>query len=171
MQTALNSDYPKLPALFSELRFWITQRRCEKTLQHLPATPHQRLPLLHAPNHPITKISKHKVYIQFHRHPNVILVVELKEKDTNPNEMEYTFYLVYVKHTSIEADGKPQTEEAVLPENEIPKLYLKVLSVIEFDTFVATHGAGTHVYGKFSFQMALNLRSKLILILTLIFRF
>lgn len=55
-------------------RYWITQRRCEKTLQHLPATPHERLPLLHHPDHPLTKLSRHRMYIQLHRHPSVILV-------------------------------------------------------------------------------------------------
>lgn len=58
----------------SELRYWITQRRCEKTLQHLPATPFERLPLLHPPDHQLNKMSRHKVYVKFHRHPNVIMV-------------------------------------------------------------------------------------------------
>lgn len=55
-------------------RYWITQRRCEKTLQHLPATAYERLPLLHHPDHPISKIGKHRMYVQLHRHPNVVLV-------------------------------------------------------------------------------------------------
>lgn len=74
LQTALNGDHAKLPNFVTELRYWITQRRCEKTLQHLPATPHERLPLLHAPDHPITKIGRHKIFVKFHRHRNVILV-------------------------------------------------------------------------------------------------
>ena len=55
-------------------RYWITQRRCEKTLQHLPATPHERLPLLHLPDHPMSKIGRHRMFVRLHRHPNVILV-------------------------------------------------------------------------------------------------
>lgn len=74
LYAAFNGDHSRLPALISELRFWITQRRCEKTLQHLPATPHERLPLLHHPDHPLTKLSRHRMYVQLHRHPNVILV-------------------------------------------------------------------------------------------------
>lgn len=74
LQTALNGDLTKLPHLVSELRYWVTQRRCEKTLQHLPATPHERLPLLHSVDHPMTKIGRHKIYVKLHRHPTVILV-------------------------------------------------------------------------------------------------
>lgn len=55
-------------------RYWITQRRCEKTLQHLAATPHERLPLLHHPDHPMSKIGRHRMFVRLHKHPNVILV-------------------------------------------------------------------------------------------------
>lgn len=74
LQTTLNGDLTKLPHLVSELRYWVTQRRCEKTLQHLPATPHERLPLLHTVDHPMTKIGRHKIFVKLHRHPTVILV-------------------------------------------------------------------------------------------------
>lgn len=80
LQSALNFDLNKLQLLVSELRYWITKRRCEKTLQHLPATPHQRLPLLHATDHPIAKIGRHKVYVKLHRQTNIILV---SASDTN----------------------------------------------------------------------------------------
>lgn len=142
LQQILNNDLTKLPNLVSELRFWITQRRCEKTLQHLPATPHERLPILHSPDHPVAKIGKHKVYVKLNRYPNVILIVELKEKSTYPNEIEFSFYLAIVKMSSIEVDPTPG-EETI--ENEITKMYLKVSTLIEFDTFVATHGPGTYV--------------------------
>lgn len=77
MQNALNNDTSKLQNLVSELRYWITKRRCEKTLQHLPATPKERLPIIMSADHPAaTKIgvNLNKMFIQLHRHPNVILV-------------------------------------------------------------------------------------------------
>ncbi|XP_065086369.1 mediator of RNA polymerase II transcription subunit 14 [Ochlerotatus camptorhynchus] len=185
MQQALNNNRSKLQHLFSELRYWITQRRCEKTLQHLPATTQERLPLVFPPDHPIEKIGPHRVYIQMCRHSNVILIVELKEQKSSPNEMTYTFYLVLVKPSSVEdsqaqdqdqsqttgasssqsgpgsvppggppsvssvtAGGTTQSSSAAggAPENDgMPKMYLKVQALIEFDTFVATHGPGTYV--------------------------
>lgn len=76
LETALNSDILKLPSLVSELRYWITQRRCEKTLQHLPAASYERLPLLYASDHALARIGRHKIFIKLHRHPNIILVCE-----------------------------------------------------------------------------------------------
>ncbi|XP_058828466.1 mediator of RNA polymerase II transcription subunit 14 [Topomyia yanbarensis] len=185
MQQSLNNDRSKLQHLISELRYWITQRRCEKTLQHLPATTQERLPLVFPPNHPIERVGPHKVYIQLYRHSNVILIVQLKERDNCPNEMTYTFFLVLVKPSSVEdsqsqdsdhptgggssvslsgpgsvppggppsvssstagGTGQSSSSAAANAENDgIPKMYLRVESLIEFDTFVATHGPGTYV--------------------------
>ncbi|XP_012256588.1 mediator of RNA polymerase II transcription subunit 14 isoform X2 [Athalia rosae] len=140
LTATLNGDHSRLPTLISELRYWITQRRCEKTLQHLPATPHERLPLLHHPDHPMSKISRHRMFIQLHRHPNVILIVAFKEKESTQCEIDCSFYLAVVKHSSIEDD--PHDDSI---ETEIPKMYLKLLTLIEFDTFVITHGPFTSV--------------------------
>jgi mediator of RNA polymerase II transcription subunit 14 len=140
LNNALNGDHGKLTMLIAELRFWITQRRCEKTLQHLPATAHERLPLLHHSDHPLTKIGRHRMYVQLHRHPNVVLIVELKEKDSAPCEVDCAFYMAVVKPSSIE--DNPDDDSI---ETEIPKVYLKVQTLIEFDTFVATHGPFTSI--------------------------
>lgn len=74
LQNSLNNDLSRVQQLVSELRFWITQKRCEKTLQHLPAAPFDRLPLLHPPDHLLSRMSKHRILIRLHRHPNVVLV-------------------------------------------------------------------------------------------------
>ncbi|XP_076298705.1 mediator complex subunit 14 [Lasioglossum baleicum] len=140
LTATLNGDHSRLPTLISELRFWITQRRCEKTLQHLPATSHERLPILHHPEHPMSKISRHRMFVQLHRHPTVILIVAFKEKESSPCEIECSFYLAVVKHSSVEDD--PHDDSI---ETEIPKMYLKVQTLIEFDTFVITHGPFTSV--------------------------
>lgn len=152
MQTALNSDHSKLPDLVTELRYWITKRRCEKTLQHLPAIAKERLPIITSAEHPATKIGRHKMFVQLFRYPNVILIIGLKSKPTNPNEMDYSFYLVYIKHVSIDENS---ADESLLdatpaatphgPGPDIPKMFLRVMTMIEFDTFVTTHGAGTSI--------------------------
>nr|CAD7404784.1 unnamed protein product [Timema cristinae] len=107
---------------------------------HLPATPHERLPLLHHPDHPMSKIGRHRMFVRLHRHPNVILIVEFKEKDNSPCEIDCFFYLAVVKHSSIEDD--PHDDSI---ETEIPKMYLKVLTLIEFESFVTLHGPFTSV--------------------------
>lgn len=70
------------------------------------------------------------------------------EKSSNPCEMEYKFYLVFVKHTAIEDESTTPATAAARQETDIPKIYLRVESLIEFDTFTATHGPGTIVDGR-----------------------
>nr|NP_612041.2 mediator complex subunit 14, isoform A [Drosophila melanogaster]Q9W0P8.4 RecName: Full=Mediator of RNA polymerase II transcription subunit 14; AltName: Full=Mediator complex subunit 14; AltName: Full=dRGR1 [Drosophila melanogaster]AAF47395.4 mediator complex subunit 14, isoform A [Drosophila melanogaster]AGW25608.1 FI21204p1 [Drosophila melanogaster] len=150
MQDCLNGDRSKLPALLSELRFWITHRRCDKTLQHLPATATETLPFLVQPDQEILQPGRHKIYVKLHRHPNIVLVVQLKEKTTMPNEMEYTFHLGFVAYQKDELDVIDDSAMQLVsivaqPHSDIPKCYTKLMRLIEFDTFVATHGPGTEV--------------------------
>lgn len=79
-----------------------------------------------------------------------------------PNEMEYTFHLGFVAFQTNESDPIPEeTGQQLVPVQappamqqgnavnaEVPKVYTKLLKIIEFDTFVATHGPGTDVDGK-----------------------
>lgn len=55
-------------------RFWLVARRCEKTLQHLPASVCEHLPFLHGPDHPLNKLSPDRLYVTLHRHTDHILV-------------------------------------------------------------------------------------------------
>lgn len=151
LQNALNNDQSKLLHLISELRYWITVRRCEKTLQHLPATCHDTLPLRFSgpENEAKVKEMKHRVFIKLHRHPNMLLIVELKEKKEQPSEMSYTFYLAQGVH---EANDAVVATAAVNGESSDPlntepaaKLYFKLWAIGELDTFVNTHGPGTYV--------------------------
>lgn len=68
-------------------------------------------------------------------------VVEIKESVYNQCEMEFNFNLVHVKHAAI--DDSPATESSA--DSEVPRVYLRVQTLIEFDSFVSTHGPGTIV--------------------------
>jgi len=80
-------------------------------------------------------------------------VVQLKEKTTMPNEMEYTFHLGFVAFQKDELDviddsAKQLVSVVAQSHSDIPKCYTKLMRLIEFDTFVATHGPGTEVDGE-----------------------
>ncbi|MCL4130060.1 UNVERIFIED_CONTAM: hypothetical protein GTU68_032439, partial [Idotea baltica] len=104
LQNSLNTDKSKLDELISELRYWIMVRRTEKTLQHLEGTAHERLPLMYGASHPLHSLSKHKVFITFHRHPMYILIVEFTAKSSSSCEVELKMFLLLVKEASIEDD-------------------------------------------------------------------
>lgn len=71
-------------------------------------------------------------------------MVEIKEKPNVSCEMEYKFHLIFVKHIAIDEDPKAPN---IKTESDVPKKYLTVQSMVEFDTFTATHGPGTYVDG------------------------
>lgn len=80
-------------------------------------------------------------------------MVQLKEKTTMPNEMEYTFHLGFVAYQKDELDVIDDSAMQLVsivaqPHSDIPKCYTKLMRLIEFDTFVATHGPGTEVDGE-----------------------
>lgn len=79
----------------------------------------------------------------------------LKEKKGSPCEMDYTFFLVFIKQipidecstddSTIDNAGAGGSSNSQPSGGEIPKTFLRVMTLIEFDTFVATHGPGTYV--------------------------
>ena len=54
--------------------------------------------------------------------------------------MEYSYFFLWVKPASIE--DNPNDESVT---SDIPKVYLKALSMIEFDPFLVTHATNTRV--------------------------
>jgi len=141
IQTCLNGDRGQLEVLVSELRYWITARRIEKTLQQLPASPFEQLPLVYNLNtHPLSKLGRHKMFVRLHRQPAAILVVEFAEKKGRECEIQYNYYYLLTRSCSIEDDPKDETVVS-----EIPRVYMKALGMIEFDPFLVTHGTTTKV--------------------------
>lgn len=141
IQTSLNGDKVQLEAQVSELRYWITARRIEKTLQQLPATPFEQLPLTYdLKTHPLSKMGRHKMFVRLHKQPSAILVVDYSEKPGKECEIQYNYYYLLTRPCSIEDD--PEDETVV---KEIPRVYMKALGMIEFNSFLVTHGSTTRV--------------------------
>ncbi len=66
-----SKGYPffcRLENLVSQLRHWITKQRVHKTLQQLPATSYEMLPVLFdLAKHPLKDLSQNRMYIRLHR--------------------------------------------------------------------------------------------------------
>ncbi|CAD6234893.1 GSCOCG00007749001-RA-CDS [Cotesia congregata] len=144
LSAAVNDDRSRLPVLISDLRFWITQRRCKKTLQHLPVTTHDQAPIIFEPNHPMITNGKRRVFVKFEKHPSVILIVEFKEKESFSGEMEYTYHLAAVRSCLMDRAFQNNKHNDSF-DNDIPKLHYRVESLTEFDTFVVTHGPNMNI--------------------------
>ena len=123
-------------------RYYITAQRVQKTLQHLPGTSYEQLPLLFCRNtHPLKDLrGQNKMYIRLHHQPNAIVIIEYEERPGSPCEMDYRYYLLWVKPATIEDDPKDETITS-----SIPKVLLKALGMVEFDSFLVTHSSTTKV--------------------------
>ncbi|KAK3931598.1 Mediator of RNA polymerase II transcription subunit 14 [Frankliniella fusca] len=142
IEVALNGDRSKLPTLLSELRFWVMKKRCEKSLMHLPVTVKDYLPLLSLKESPLaSRLGRHHMLVQFNHHRTFILIIDLEENKGSLLDITCAFYLASVRPVSIQEEEQ-SAEDA---DNEMPKPYLKVLTLIELDTFVATHGPCTSI--------------------------
>uniref|UniRef100_A0A0K2TAA1 Mediator of RNA polymerase II transcription subunit 14 n=1 Tax=Lepeophtheirus salmonis TaxID=72036 RepID=A0A0K2TAA1_LEPSM len=143
IQRNLNEDKSKLEPLISQLRIWITKNRVHKTLQQLPATSYETLPILfdQDKHHPLKDLSPNRMYIRLNHHSNAIIIIEFKEKELNQCEMDYSYYFLWVKPSSIDEDDSNRESSNKI----VPSVYFKALSMIELDSFLVTHGPGTKV--------------------------
>lgn len=78
----------------------------------------------------------------------MLQIVEIKEKANQTCEMEYNFHLVFVKHIS--TDDELITGNKI--DSDLPKKYMAIQSIVQFDTFTATHGPGTPIDGNFHYN-------------------
>ncbi|KAF9799341.1 hypothetical protein SFRURICE_000849 [Spodoptera frugiperda] len=151
-----NTNVSLIKTLLTQLRFWLVARRCEKTLQHLPASVCEHLPFLHGPEHPLTKLSPDRLYVTLHRHTDHILIVEMKEvaagsSATTSNSgnsgsacsVALSFHLAGAKRcTPDECEDEGTSSSSSTPATA-PRAYLKLNSLVELDTFTLTHGPFT----------------------------
>ncbi|XP_071034254.1 mediator of RNA polymerase II transcription subunit 14 isoform X1 [Parasteatoda tepidariorum] len=142
IQNCLNKDPSKVENLLSELRFWITVRRCEKTIQHLPAIATEHLPLVIPPDHELAKFSKHRLFIKLCRHQEYYIIIRLQE---NKCEIIPSYYLMTVAPQPLEDDLMEQKVEGSVMDTELPKTYLKIVDFATLDNFISTHGPGTEI--------------------------
>lgn len=146
----------RIKPLLTQLRFWLVARRCEKTLQHLPASVCEHLPFLHGPDHPLTKLSPDRLYVTLHRHTDHILIVEMKEvaagsTATTSNtsntgsacSVALSFHLAGAKRcTPEECEEEGSTSSSSAPAGAA-RAFFKLHSLVELDTFTLTHGPFT----------------------------
>ncbi|XP_041973972.1 mediator of RNA polymerase II transcription subunit 14 isoform X2 [Aricia agestis] len=148
------ADRAKVKPLLTQLRFWLVARRCEKTLQHLPASVCEHLSFLHGPDHPLNKLAPDRLYVTLHRHTDHILVVEMKEvaagcgatTSSSGNSgsacgVALAFHLAGARRTTPDDADDDSNTNTTSPATA--RAFLKLHSLVELDTFTLTHGPFT----------------------------
>lgn len=90
-------------------------------------------------------------------------VVRLKENIETPNEMEYDFYLGFVKYEDnhpTNADVRQNAQNITLEgsensigagdSSETSRVFVKNVDLIPLDTYITTHGPATNMDCKYS---------------------
>ncbi|XP_045542671.1 mediator of RNA polymerase II transcription subunit 14 [Papilio machaon] len=150
------ANLPLVKSLLTQLRYWLVARRCEKTVQHLPASVCEHLPFLHGPDHPLNKLSTDRLYVTLHRHTDYLLIVEMKEvaagstattsncsNSGSASSVALAFHLAGARRCT--PDECEDESGATSSANASPasRAFLKLHSLVELDTFTLTHGPFT----------------------------
>ncbi|XP_075710059.1 mediator of RNA polymerase II transcription subunit 14 isoform X2 [Rhinoderma darwinii] len=110
IEKSINDDMKKIIPWLQQLKFWLGQQRCKHSVKHLPTVCSESLLLTNSANHPISKLSKNKLFIKLTRLPQYYIVVEMLEVPGNTTELEYNYHFLSVSHT----DGEDNPPTALL---------------------------------------------------------
>ncbi|KAM9319514.1 mediator of RNA polymerase II transcription subunit 14 [Gastrophryne carolinensis] len=110
IEKAVNDDMKKLIPWLQQLKFWLGQQRCRNSVKHLPAVCSESLHLTNYGTHPISNLSRHKLFIKLTRLPQYYVVVEMFEVAGSPTELEYNYHFLSVSHN----DGEDNPATALL---------------------------------------------------------
>ncbi|XP_069801267.1 mediator of RNA polymerase II transcription subunit 14 isoform X2 [Dendropsophus ebraccatus] len=110
IEKSINDDMKKIIPWLQQLKFWLGQQRCKHSVKHLPTVCSESLHITNYANHPISNLSKHKLFIKLTRLPQYYIVVEMLEVGGNPTELEYNYHFLSVSHN----DGEDNPPTALL---------------------------------------------------------
>ncbi len=132
IENCLNKNVDKVFPLLLELQIWITRERCKKTVESLPVRVLDVLPFSPNYSHPLmNKVAGHKIYFQFTRHQDKILMVAFDNDCTALANMWIEYYLLSVNYVSVENNTK---SGSVGYEHETPKHFMQLLKLVHLDS-------------------------------------
>ncbi|CAH1798713.1 unnamed protein product [Owenia fusiformis] len=132
---ALNEESKDVTTCLSDLRCLLALKRCRKSVQHLPVTLTDRLPIVNMAGHQLEKLGKHKIFIKLCRQGNHYVVIDVKNLKTYRVELSY--YLLHTLPSSFDCDI---TSDAL---DDIPMPFLRAGHMIKLDEFSCVHGSAT----------------------------
>lgn len=110
IEKSINDDMKKIIPWLQQLKFWLGQQRCKHSVKHLPTVCSETLHLTNYSTHPISNLSRHKLFIKLTRLPQYYIVVEMFEVAGSPTELQYNYHFLSVSHN----DGEDNPPTALL---------------------------------------------------------
>lgn len=139
IENCLNKNVHKIFSMLLDLRIWITRERCKKTVESLPVRVLESLPFTPNYSHKsLESIEGNKIYFQFARHRDKVLLVAFDNDATSQTSVWIEFYLLFIKqvgHQPGNNNTNGNSNNMVgLFDQETPKHYMQVLKLIHLDS-------------------------------------
>lgn len=100
----------RLATTLLNLKFWITLKRCRKTVQHLPVLAMESNPVTTIPDdHPLNQLGKFALYVKLCKHIHYFVVIELQAEKPS-DTVEFNYYLMKITGTIISEINSTSTE-------------------------------------------------------------
>lgn len=148
-----SSDHSqRLLSVLGAVRSRLLLSRAQRSLQHVPASVHDALPLWWSCSRPLSSNSSGELlYIRLHRHPGHVLLLAAESPPLTPCRPHLRLFVAAVRavshvHTAASSSGgeaAPLSAELVA----LPSRCLKVLTCVELDSAVCAESEGMQVAG------------------------
>ncbi|XP_078381041.1 mediator of RNA polymerase II transcription subunit 14-like isoform X2 [Oculina patagonica] len=113
LENTLNNNLDQFLTVLRDARCQLYVKRYLKSTVHLPVIASLSLPVVNLADHKLSQLSKHKLYIQFRRHPSYCLVVEVL-CNNDSEEVTTKYHLLKVKPSFGD-----DTSEATTPTDSV----------------------------------------------------
>lgn len=105
IEKTINDDMKRILSWLQQLKFWLGEQRCRQSVKHLPTVCSDILHLSNSASHPVSGLSKHKLFIKLTRLPQYYIVVEMLEVPSCPTALQYKYYFLSV--SQLEGEDGP----------------------------------------------------------------
>ncbi|XP_022648416.1 mediator of RNA polymerase II transcription subunit 14-like [Varroa jacobsoni] len=86
----------RLTSAILSLKFWMTLKRCKKTVQHLPVLAMDTNPFVQAPEeHRINLLGKYSLFVKLCKHAHYYVIIDLQAEKPS-DSIEFHYYLMSV---------------------------------------------------------------------------
>lgn len=133
IQESLNGNRSKLGTYFDQLKIWLQKKRCITTIDYLPVSANDSLPLGSKANHAKLDDRVPRLFFQFNKYNHYYLMAEFFTTDAHPFGVETRYSLLVTESVSnITGDGLDIGETDASVES-VKRDLLIVENVLELD--------------------------------------
>lgn len=114
LERAVNNSIMQLVSWLPKLRLILATEHCRATLQNLPASVVQRLPLSNTATHAVSKLGQNVIYLKLSRFDSFYIIIQVLDDGQDELMMSYKYHLLRaVKDNASHATGNKKADVMV----------------------------------------------------------